>query len=252
MSDETAKLDVRVGCGQLDTRRLRRTFSNRAVIAAHKPADTGGTVAVSIKRERVARSRTIADCPGISACQHTAVSDRAAARDIAAEADIAVLPSGIFGDDCNISQDAPVIPEHTRIIGALALVYKGNPADRTAAAIVDRVKRVGFTLSDRFLLADIVKAGISRPSIGCIIDVQTLHVDAALGLFRIFFIIQAQGVQLARSSDPDERCRLTRFFGRQGAGKMWIIVVGRIVYHQWLIEIRRRIGGIDDFFGKRE
>ena len=95
LSDETAKLDVRVGCGQLDTRCLRRTFSNRAVIAAHKPADTGGTVAVSIKRERVARSRTVADRPGISACQHTAVSDCPAARDIAAKADIAVLPSGI-------------------------------------------------------------------------------------------------------------------------------------------------------------
>ena len=115
------------------------------------------------------------------------------------------------------------------------------------------MKRVGHALSDWFLLADPVKAGISRPSIGCIIDVQTLHVDAAFGLSRIFFIIPAQSVQLARSSDPDERCRLTRFFGRQGAGKMWIIVVGRrIVYHQWLIEIRRRIGGIDDFFGKRE
>ena len=97
-----------------------------------------------------------------------------------------------------------------------------------------------------------VNVGISRPIIGYIIDVQTLHVDAALGLFHIIFIIPAQSVQLARSSDPDERCRLTRFFGRQGAGKLWIIVVGRIVYHQWLIEIRRRIGRIDDFFGKRE
>ena len=116
------------------------------------------------------------------------------------------------------------------------------------------MKRVGCARSDRFLLADMVNVGISRPIIGCIIDVQTLHIDAALGLFRIFFIIPTQSVQLTRSSDPDERCRLTltRFFGRQGAGKMRIIVVSRIAYHQWLIEIRRRIGGIDDFFGKRE
>ena len=120
---------------------------------------------------------------------------------------------------------------------------KGNAGDDMAAAVIAVLKGSVFFLSDgSLLLHRRLTLAVSRPVIGCVINVPLLLEGSLIGQnIPVFIIICAQVIELPRRADADQlRCS---GFGRQRSlGKMGVVVVGlarRAAYHQLRVEAGR-------------